>query len=352
MRLLVIQPDHLGDILLSQPAVALLRECLPHHRLIAVVGPWSTAITERAWPVDDIAAITFPGFTRGGDSNLVDPYRQVYRDARKLRSLNASTAIAMRSDAWWSAWLASLSVPFVIGSDDPRVAPFTSIAVRTGRGHVTTRALRLAESAIDHVEPACSLPAWAERPCVSIAPDVDARQQAHHLLTANRIDGPYVVIHPGSGAPVKAWPIHRWRHVARNLSELGLHVVVTGSAAEAPLARDLVYDLESIVSVAGETPLPVLIELLRGARLVLGPDCGPLHLAVATNTPSIHLFGPSDPNIYGPCGDPARHLVVRSEMSCSRCGDLSLSRPEGCGCMLAIDADRILNAARRLLSAF
>lgn len=103
------------------------------------------------------------------------------------------------------------------------------------------------------------------------------------------------------------------------------------------------------MSLAGSTPLPVLVELLRGASVVLGPDCGPLHLAVGAGAPTVHLFGPSDPGRYGPWGDPARHVVVSAGWSCPRCGDLSMERRPGCGCMLAITPELVIDTTRWLL---
>jgi heptosyltransferase-2/heptosyltransferase-3 len=156
-------------------------------------------------------------------------------------------------------------------------------------------------------------------------------------------------VHPGAGAPVKEWPLHRWRAVVRSLTAAGLAVVVTGGVAERVLCASVADTLPNAVSVAGVSPIPLLIELLRGARLVVGPDCGPLHLAVATGTPTVHLFGPSDPRRYGPWGDSTLHVVLRANWSCPRCGDLSPDRPAGCGCMLAIEPGQVVDRAVRLL---
>jgi ADP-heptose:LPS heptosyltransferase len=90
---------------------------------------------------------------------------------------------------------------------------------------------------------------------------------------------------------------------------------------------------------------------MRGATAVVGPDCGPLHLAVAVGTPSVHLFGPSDPVRYGPWGDPRKHRVIRAGWTCPSCGDLSMMRPVGCGCMLAIQADDVMTAIDELVGA-
>jgi heptosyltransferase III len=134
------------------------------------------------------------------------------------------------------------------------------------------------------------------------------------------------------------------------LARDGLDAVLTGSSAEAEACTEIAARSAHSASLAGLTDVPILAEVLRGASIVLGPDCGPLHLAVATGTPTIHLFGPSDPRRYGPWGDPRRHRVVRADWSCPRCGDLSAGRPSGCGCMLAIGPRDVVDAARSLLT--
>jgi heptosyltransferase III len=342
--ILVIQPDHLGDILLSQPAVRHIRSILPEAQLTAVVGPWSAEIARIAWPVDEVLTINFPGFTRSAGSRRLDPYLQLRREQRTLRGCNAESAVVLRSDAWWAAWLAALAVPRVVGSDDRRVQPFTTETVTLpGRSHAAVRSLTLAHALTESPDPGDEPITFADAP-LRIRVNDEARVQAEALRRKYGVTGPYAVIHPGSGAPVKEWPENRWRIVIAALLQVGLTVFITGSKAERAKADAIAFELSGAYVIAGETPLPILAEVLRGASIVLGPDSGPLHLAVACDTPTVHLFGPSDPVRYGPWGDPARHRVVRSTMRCSRCGDLSLSRPAGCGCMLAVTPEAVLAA--------
>jgi heptosyltransferase-2/heptosyltransferase-3 len=175
----------------------------------------------------------------------------------------------------------------------------------------------------------------------------EAAAQARQLLAALGVAGPYVVIHPGSGAPVKLWPASRWRGVINRFPDRD--IILTGSDGERELCADIAGGLANAHDLSGQTPLEVLIEVLRGADVVAGPDSGPLHLAVATGTPTVHLYGPSDPVRYGPWGPAERHWVVSAGWTCPRCGDLSLSRDAGCGCMIAITVDQVVDAIQSLL---
>src|SRR5206468_917750 len=74
-RLLLVRPDHFGDVLLTSPAVAQLRRSLPDTRLTLLVGPWSAEVARRGAEVDEILTCEFPGFTRRPKPNSIQPYR-------------------------------------------------------------------------------------------------------------------------------------------------------------------------------------------------------------------------------------------------------------------------------------
>lgn len=344
---LIVQPDHLGDILLSQPAVELVRRALPNARLTAVVGPWSERPARLFWPVDQVVSIAFPGFQRQGKRSKIDPYLQLVRDTTMLRSLGAGHAIVLRADAWWAAWLAAGATPDVISSDDRRVASFsTRHTALDPSAHTVVRSWQISANAVHNNAP---VPDRNQQP-VRVDPQQSALNYIDDLLEQRGVRGPFAVIHPGSGAAVKEWPPDRWSAVAAALRHNGMEVVVTGSQTESALAERISSRGGCPTSLAGETTLDQLIALMSRATLVLGPDCGPLHVAVATGTSSVHVFGPSDPVRYGPWGNLLRHRVVADDMTCSRCGDLSLGRLSGCGCMLAVSVDDVVSTAMELLA--
>ncbi len=354
-RILILQPDHLGDVLLSQPAVTLLREAHPEYELIGVVGPWSAEIARRAWSIDRIVEVAFPGFTRQVTSRRArlsgEAYRQVHRDAGILRAERAETAIVLRPDGWWAAWLGALSAAQVVAGDDPQTARFATTTVPlTSTSHAAERAAAIAGGALTQPGASRSSVSWRTHP-LHLPVDGDAHEQVAALLRDLPLPGPFAVLHPGAGAAVKQWLPQRWPGVVRHLRERGLRVVLTGSAGEQLLCREIVAMEPDVLDLSGRTNLAELIELLRRATVVVGPDSGPLHLAVATQTPSVHLFGPADPRRYGPWGDPALHRVVHAGMTCPRCGDLSPTRAPGCGCMLAIGTSAVCDAIDAALDA-
>lgn len=351
-RILILQPDHLGDVLLSQPAVSVLRDACPEHELIGVVGPWSAAIARRAWPVNRTVEVAFPGFTRRTPSRRArlsgEAYRQVHHDAAILRAERAELAVVLRPDGWWAAWLGALSAAQVVASDDQQTSRFaTNTVALSAAVHAAERAAALANGALALLGTQPVPVSWRTHP-LHLPMDDEASLRVAALLTSA---APFAVIHPGAGAAVKQWLPHRWPVVVRHLHQRGLRIVLTGSAGEQPLCREIAAQEPAVLDQSGRTDLAELIELLRLATVVIGPDSGPLHLAVATGTPSVHLFGPADPRRYGPWGNPARHRVVDAGMTCPNCGDLSPSRAPGCGCMLAITTAAVCDAIDAALNA-
>ncbi|WP_020659539.1 glycosyltransferase family 9 protein [Amycolatopsis benzoatilytica] len=121
-----------------------------------------------------------------------------------------------------------------------------------------------------------------------------------------------VVVHPGAAFPARRWPPERFAEVARDLAAAGHRVVVTGTAAEQPLANEVAEGagLPADAVLAGETDLAGLAALVAGAALVVCGDTGVGHLATAFGTPSVLLFGPTPPRCWGPPPDAPQHVAL------------------------------------------
>jgi ADP-heptose:LPS heptosyltransferase len=388
--ILYIKPDHLGDLLLATPALAALRLRFPAARITALVGPWSAFVLRNNPDIDDLLICPFPGFERRPTTNdqrpttgglrqlfsfvvrrlslVVRPYLTLLRYALLLRAGAYDLAIVGRDDHWWGAALALLAgIPRRVGYAMTECRPFLTDTLPWNlRDHVTNQGLALVEAAdrpptTDHRPPATwqnqelSTPnpaqfhsrfdpsptdlAWAER------------WLAEQGIAAEDL---LVVLHPGTGGPTKLWRAERWAAVADALVAAGARLVLTGGPGEEPLVEEVAAQMrERPPALAGRTTVGQLAALLRCSALTLGVDSGPLHLASAQGVPSIHLYGPGDAGRFGPWGDPARHIVVRTELWCSPCGVFSacprgLARPE---CMELIDTSMVIVQARRLLEA-
>ncbi|MBD0292497.1 MAG: glycosyltransferase family 9 protein [Jiangellaceae bacterium] len=109
------------------------------------------------------------------------------------------------------------------------------------------------------------------------------------------IGGPYVVLHPGTSVPARAWPVQHFAALARLLHDDGWQVAVTGSAAEESLGVHVAGSVGR--NLAGRTSLAQLAAVLDEAAAVVVGNTGPAHLAAAVGTPVVSLFAPTVPAV-------------------------------------------------------
>ena len=373
-RVLVVKPDHLGDVLLLTPALRELRVALPEAHIALMIGPWSAAAVRGNPTIDALLFCAFPGFTRQPKPGLLQPYTLLLRTALLLRAGHYDTGIIARDDHWWGALLALVAgIPRRIGYAAPDVAPLLTEALPYDpHAHVTVQALDLVAHLADHAHlspaqhptrntqrptlPDSQLPPPGSRPppprmYAPIAPDDE--HWAKRWLEAHGYD-PHrqlVAIHPGAGGQAKLWIAARWASVADALAADGWQVVLTGGAGERALVEDVAGRLaQPPVLLVGETSLGELAAFYRHCDLVLGVDSGPLHLATAVGAPTVVLFGPIDHRRFRSWGPPERHRIVRSGLWCSPCGV-----PEACPrgtspseCMTTITVTQVLATASAL----
>jgi heptosyltransferase-2/heptosyltransferase-3 len=235
--------------------------------------------------------------------------------AGKIRHLRAETALIMRPDHWWGAWLAYLAgIPRRVGYDLPNVRSFLTERLPYTPQHATLQCMELVKPWTGALDP------WAVKSAYPIT-ELDRAELAELLAAQVQPGKPIVVIHPGAGTPIKFWPSEHWASVADRLAErLQAVVAFTGSDGEHTQIWQIM-DLmrQRGISLAGETNIGQLAALYERALVVIGPDTGPLHLAAASGAPTVHLFGPADPALFGPWGNPARQRLVTSSIACRPC---------------------------------
>lgn len=153
----------------------------------------------------------------------------------------------------------------------------------------------------------------------------------------------HVIVHPGAAFPARRWPPGRFARVAAALSRAGHRVIVTGNAAERPLALRVaaLAGLPEASVAAGRTGAGELAALVASARLVVCGDTGVAHLATALATPSVVLFGPVSPALWGPPPKP-RHIALWA----GRSGDPHGDRPDPG--LMEIGVKEVLDAADTL----
>lgn len=347
-RILLVRPDHLGDVLLTTPAIRAFRAAHPHTEIHALVGPWSATALVNFPEIDRILTLPFPGFGRNTKISWRSPYQLAWNSANQLRRIGYSSAIIFRPDHWWGAMLTYLAgIPDRVGYDLPDIAPFLSYKVQHQHEHAVVQNLRLVEGWTGHID---SKNILLDFP-------VDDNDQSYiggYLQEWGVRPGQDLIcIHPGSGAEVKQWPEENWAAVADALADqLDAVIVITGGAHELHLAKRVAAIMKTRVCLmAGDTNLGQLAALFSRAQLVLGSDSGPLHLAAAVGTPTVALFGPADPDEFGTWGNPQKNVILTGSIGCRPCRvlDWNGDNLENHPCVREITVARVLEAARRIM---
>ncbi len=319
-RVLVIRPDHLGDLLFATPALKRIREGFPDARITGMVGPWGRAMWEGNPDLDELKVLRFPGIGGGREGGVLAPYMLLRREGIRLEREEYDLGIVLRFDHWWGAALmAAARIPHRWGYATPGMGEWLTNAVpyRPGK-HEVEQNLIMVQAMLEGMG-ACKLPPLEIdrdkgipqlRPPKAEQPDNPTIEE--WLNTERR-----VIIHPGTMAANKLWTIEGWAEVASRLAENGWSVALTGSPQEKPLTDAILSRIQNpqskIRNLVGLTAnLAQLVLVLEKADMVLGVDNGPLHIADALDKPTLRLYGPSDDSIWGPWGDPRVHRVLRA----------------------------------------
>jgi heptosyltransferase-2/heptosyltransferase-3 len=183
------------------------------------------------------------------------------------------------------------------------------------------------------------------------------RARARRLFEKLGIEGrrPVVGVHPSGGRTVKQWDAARWGEIAARLErEFGATILITGAAADRPLAEAIGRDLRTKpIDLTGRLDVRETMAVIAGLDLFLSPDTGTMHMACAVGTPSVSVFGPSDPARYF-SGRGPRHVVVRADLWCAPCNLIRKPPAECAGaeppeCLRLVTVDEVHRQAARLL---
>ena len=370
-RVLLIRPDHLGDLLMAAPAAQVLGDALQGATVDWLVGPWAADVVGRCGGPGEVLTVPFPGFTRQEKASALQPYRVLLGEAARLRARRYDAVLVLRPDHWWGALLAAAAgIPRRFGYAVAECLPFLtdSLPLPTGRQQhavLTNQALarlaavRLSGEAVPKTIRNPQYPvddadrAWA---CAWLAAQAVHTGDGRVHGASQRVDrGPLGVLHPGSGAILKNWPAERWADVIRALrAETGARIVLTGGPAERELVASVAAHLDPSPPVlAGATTFGQLAALFAAADLVLGGDSGPLHLAAAVGTPTVRVYGPTDLAEFGPWPPGPQHVALAVNLSCQPCRALvnppcgAVERP---ACLDAITPNAVVVAALRALA--
>lgn len=343
--LLVVRLGAMGDVIHTMAAIAALRSALPQAKIgWAIEERWAELLRangERSAGtrsaarslVDSVHVLNTKRWRR---SLLAAPTRtQIANAFRDIRSQRYTVAADFQGGIKSALVARFARTQTVIGMAQPREAParlFYRQRVNTIGRHVIEQYHSLAEAIAGRSLPITS-PEFPHDPEAEAA--IIAKLGSHENIA---------ILTPGAGWAAKQWPAERYGEVAKTLAADGMFPVINFGPGEENLAR--IADAASGGSAAAiSCSLSELIALIRRARLFIGGDTGPLHLAAALKIPVVAIFGPTDPARNGPYG--TRSVVLRSPASVTSLSHTSAADPG----LLQITTAEVIHAARQLLEA-
>ncbi len=351
--LLVAGPAH-GDVLLATPLLTSLRRAYPQATLDVLVYRGQSGILEGNTDVDEVlTASKHPGVREYWRllRRLIRKYDLAistkYTDRAVLYAILAGRcrlAIVPAEKNAWKRWLTQASIPY-----------------DHYRAHTVTQNNAL--TALLGIDP-----------CHVIRPPVaaDAKQVVAGLMPATVREKPYAVVHLNPGVPYKRWTLAGWAAVTAWLDQQQLPIVLTGdgSTNEMEYMQGIVRQMPvAPIDLAGKLRFADVTELLTHCTLYVGTDTVTSHIAAAVGAPTVVLFGPESPRVWGPWPDgyagdnsPFRGggdqqtgnvRVVQTTVPCATCRQgHCLRRSEkgrSCSLMETLDAAHVIEGVARIL---
>jgi heptosyltransferase-1 len=314
-RLLIVRLSAMGDVIHTLPAAQALRDAFPSAMIGWIIEErWAELLCAPGTPlrgprsaqrplVDWVHPVSLTGWRKS--LFTIPTLQHIAKVWNDVRSAHYDVAVDLQG-AMRSAVLARWSgAPVLYGAAEPRESPASLWYTRpviAHEAHVVEQNLSVAQ-------------AVAERkmkvPRLDLPRDADVEGRIDQRLAEQGIRD-FAILNPGAGWGAKRWPAERYGRVARALASDGVRTILNYGPGEEGLTREA-----EAASEGAATPMKCsiteLIALTRRARLFVGGDTGPLHLAAGLRVPVVAIFGPTDPARNGPYG--TRSIVLRNPAS-------------------------------------
>lgn len=339
-NVVVRAPNWLGDVVMSVPALRSLRRLLPEARITLVARPGATDIFIDADLIDDVLI-----YERAGIASAWEQVRQWRRQRFDL-------AVLMQN-AFEAALIASLArVPMRVGYGTERrrillTSPLPLPAWKDER-HESFYYLNIISELEQLLYRTSSVETIPAQFAINVSSD--RKQKARALLSEHglRVGAPLMLLCPGSiNSRAKRWPAERYAALGDRLIESGANVVLIGSPGELDVSQEVCKHAQrQPIVLTGITTVAEATALISIADVLITNDTGPAHVGAALQTPTLVIFGPTNPLTTYPMSPNAE--IVRRPPDCAPC--MLRDCPIDHRCMTAITPDEVFERASALIA--
>lgn len=339
MKILVIKPSSLGDIIHALPFLKAVKDTFPDASVDWVVSKNLRGILEDNPLINEL--IVFDKDSWKSIKNIPRTSRDISRLRKTLKSRNYDIVVDLQG--LLRSGLISLSTPsplrvgFADAREGSRFMYNKKVSVN-GITHAVDKNLEIAKA----------IGAAAKRVEFPLNIDDNSRKKIKELLGDVK---EYILILPSARWSSKRWPTENF---AALISKLSIPSVIAGSSADKEICLKIIKNIPKTtkqpqtINLCGETNLKELVALIEGAKAVVSNDSGPMHIAAALKKPLVALFGPTDPSKTGPYGWQKNKdmKVIMRGVSCSPCFKKRCKKPL---CMIEISAEMVFDKLRKYL---
>lgn len=323
-RMLIVNPFGIGDVLFTTPLIRALRLAFPDSRLGYLCNQRTERILRANPHLNDLYVYEKDEVIHLWRRSTWEGLRHVAGLIRRIRQARFDLAIDLSLGERYSFCLALLGVRRRVGFNYRSRGRFLTESLSIGGyhdQHVVEYYRGLLQFLGVHLGDAS----------LELATSPEDERWAQEWLRAHGADEEGVAlvgIVPAGGvswgidAPFRRWGFEEFAAVGDALVKRhGVRIILFGEAADAPVCRAVARLMRSpTIDLGGQTTLGQFVSLLGRLKLVICNDGGPLHLAVSQGVPTVSVFGPVDPRVYGPYPPSAHHVVVyREELPCRPC---------------------------------
>ncbi len=338
MKILILKPSSLGDIIQALPVLRLLKLHLRQAEIFWWIDTRFAALLEGD---PDLA-----GIVRFERERWLSPrhWPNLFQSVQWMRAQNFDWVIdlqgLLRSAVF--AWLARGKI--LVGLDNKYeggregAVAFYDLALRSdGQAHSVERCLSILS--------VLGVPVHSRFQWLPERPEIAAIVKKKWPEAAG---SHWFVIQPGARWPTKCWPVPHFAELVRLLALKfpDARFAIMGGADDRMRGEIICRAAPGrVLNLCGQTSLPEMIEWLRLCRVMITNDTGPMHAAAALGTPLVALFGPTDPRSTGPFGQTQN--VLRVDLPCAPCRKSYCRWKNPMECLTAISSERVFELACR-----
>ena len=330
MKILVLKPSSLGDVIHALPVLRLLKLHFPKSEIYWWIDAGLYPLLEGDRDLTGIVQFhrrRWQSVLRWGEliQSILELRQHRFDLVIDLQSLARSALVA---------WLSRGEM--TIGLEDPREGASAFYDIAVPRPSPTSHA-------VDwylEVLPRIGVPVHFDFEWLPERPDIDTVVRHKWAVEDNR----WIVINPGARWNNKRWPTEHFANLVGRLTVVypESRIAIMGGREDRLMGRQIAEAApDRCLDLTGQTSLQEMIQWIRLADVVITNDTGPMHVAVAVQTPVVALFGPTDPRRTGPFGQVNK--VLRHALPCAPCMKDVCRFERPMECLRALTPDVVVN---------